>query len=148
MSFSTNIKIFAASTSLLALVSCGGHHSSSSDPAPQKDAVCSTTNCLSSINWKILLQGRSYPHHAKVEINGTDLLNECLGKQKYVIDRSTEPQSIMMENYSVPTQGELKITVIDMGADCKESTVFFSQDNVPFDIVKDVRGVSEVLVNL
>jgi 1-aminocyclopropane-1-carboxylate deaminase/D-cysteine desulfhydrase-like pyridoxal-dependent ACC family enzyme len=144
MSFLKNLKILAASSSLLALVSCGGDHSSKSHSAPQREAVCSTADCAAAMKWKILLQGRSFPHKATVQINGTDLLNECLGKQKYFIDRSTDPQSISMESYATPVQGELKISVIN----CTDSSVIFTQDNVPFDIVKDARGASEVLVNL
>ncbi len=143
MSIIKNLKIAGISTVFLALVSCGNKDSNSSDDRQeQRDRI-------TSIDWKIYLQGRSFPTKARVEINDTLLLDECMTKNQFDIDRSTDPQSISMEAYSVPTEGALKIAITDLGSHCGDGddSVFFAQDNVPFDIVKTGRK-SEVIVNL
>jgi hypothetical protein len=136
-------KFVTISTLLLSLVSCGKKDSSSSnDRQEQKDTI-------TSINWKIYLQGRSFPK-ARVEINNALLLDECLGKQQYTIDRLSDPQSIALIDYFVPREGALKIVITDLGNECEsvsDDSVFFAQDNVPFDFLKIGRS-TEVLVNL
>lgn len=130
----------------LTLASCGNDNKKSSSKK-ELNTICEDVNCLSSVNWKIMLPGRSFPDKSRVDINGTTVLNECVSKQKYMIDRSTEPQSMVLENYYVPKRGELKIDVIDMGPDCGSYSTFISNDKVNFEFVKDAL-YSEIQINL
>lgn len=139
-----SLKIFMASALLLTLASCGNDKKSSS--RQEVNPVCSEIDCLSTVNWKILLQGRAFPDKARLDINGTTVLNECVSKQKYSIDRYTEPQSIYLENFYVPKKGQLKINIVDLGR-CDSESSFINDSNVNFDIVKD-NFSNEILINL
>lgn len=137
----------AAALSLFALMSCGADgDSKSSKRQAQND--CETLSCLSSVNWKVFLQGRSFPSKSRVEINDQIVLDECLTKNQFEIDRTGEPQSLTLTSYQVPTD-EVKISISDLGSCEREAeTSFLSQENVPFDLVKSGEGVFEVLINL
>lgn len=143
MSTRKNLTMIVAGSLLLSLASCGNNDKSSKKQGPE---TCSDIDCLSSVNWKINLQGRTFPDKSRVDINGTTVVNECVSKQKFAIDRSTEPQSITLENYYVPKRGELKIDVIDLGH-CDSESTFISDDKVNFDVVKGVTS-NEILINL
>lgn len=144
MSTRKNLSVLVAGSLLLTLVSCGNNDKSSSR---RQNEVCGEVDCLSSVNWKIQLQGKAFPDKARLDINGTTVLNECVSKQKYSIDRAAEPQNIVLENFYVPKRGELKINVVDLGSDCGSESTFISDDNVEFEVTKDA-GVSEILINL
>lgn len=144
MSARKNLNLLIAGSLLLTLVSCGNDNSSS---RKQAETCGDEISCLSSVNWKIQLQGKSFPDKARVDINGTTVLNECVSKQKYSIDRYAEPQNLMLENFYVPKRGELKINVIDLGSDCHSESTLISDDNVEFELTKST-GVSEILINL
>lgn len=130
---------------LVTLASCG--NDSSSKSRREANPVCSEIDCLSSINWKIVLQGRAFPDKARVDINGSTILNECVSKQKYTIDRQSEPQHLYLDNFFIPKRGELKIDVVDLGSDCSYESTFISNDKVDFEVSKST-GVSEILINL
>ena len=134
------LSLVLAGSLLFTLVSCGNDNKSSK-ASPQIEPLMDD-----SANWKILLQGRSFPDNSRVDINGVTVINECKTKQKYSIDRTTEPQSILLENYFVPKEGEVKINVADLG-NCDSSTTFISNDNVDFDMVKGATAL-EVHINL
>ncbi len=137
------LTVIMAGSLLLSLVSCGNNNTSSKKKSAD---ACSEIDCLSSVNWKINLQGRAFPDKSRVDINGTTVIDECVTKQKFIIDRSTEPQSISLENYYVPKQGELKIDVIDLGS-CETESTFISDDKVNFEVVKGIES-SQILINL
>lgn len=145
MSIRKNLNFLVATTMLVTLASCGNDNSSSS--RKEKNAVCSELDCLSSINWKIVLQGRAFPDKARIDVNGSTVLNECVSKQRYSIDRYSEPQHLYLENFYVPKRGQLKIDVVDLGSDCSYESTFISNDKVDFEISKS-SGVSEILINL
>lgn len=122
---------------LVALASCGKKDSDKKSSSRQEiNPICEDISCVSSVDWKIMLPGRSFPDKARLDINGTTILNECISKQAYFIDRTVEPQSVSLEGYYVPKQGELKIDVIDLGSDCSSFSKFISNDNVPFTFIK------------
>lgn len=146
MSIRKNLQLLVASSLLLTLVSCGSDNGGSSSKK-QTPKGCSEIDCLSSINWKIVLQGRSFPDKSRVDINGTTVLNECVSKQKYVIDRQAEPQHLYLDNFYVPKRGQLKIDVLDLGSDCSYESSFISNDKVDFEVTKSA-GLSEILINL
>jgi hypothetical protein len=141
---SKNLKFLIAGSLLLTLVSCGKDHKSSS--RREVNTLCEGVNCLSSVNWKIQLPGRSFPERgsAVVEINGTTVLNECVAKQKYVIDRSADPEMLYLENYSVPKRGEVAIKV----GDCRRGTYEIDNHDVQFEETKGAGDVVEILINL
>jgi hypothetical protein len=145
MSTSKNLQILLAGSLLLTLASCGNE--SKSNSGRQMNPICSEINCLSSVNWKIVLPGRSFPDKARVDVNGTTVVNECVSKQKYLIDRSADPQMLYLDNYTVPTKGDLKIDVIDMGSDCDFESTFISNDKVDFEVSKS-SGLTEILITL
>lgn len=144
MSTSKHFKVLLAGSLLLTLVSCGSEDNSKSR---SKVPTCEDINCLTSVNWKIVLQGKSFPEKSRVDINGTTVLNECVSKQKYAIDRTADPETLYLENYEVPKRGDLKIDVVDMGSDCDSESTFISNDKVEFEVTK-TAGVSEVLISL
>lgn len=129
---------------LLTLVSCGSDNKSSG--SQEQNAVCE--NCITSANWKILLPGRSFPDKSRVDINGTTVLNECVSKQKYMINRSSDPQELYLDNFYVPKRGELKINIVDLGSDCDSESTFFENSNVEFEETKGAGGTTELLINL
>lgn len=146
MSVRKNVTLLLASGLLLTLASCGNDTKSKSRVV-EANPVCSEIDCLSSVNWKIVLQGKSFPDNSRIDINGTTVLNECVSKQKYFIDRATEPQSLYLDNFYVPKRGELKIDVVDLGHNCDEEAMFLSDENVNFEVNKDF-GVSEIHISL
>ncbi|WP_408096530.1 hypothetical protein ACJVC5_15945 [Peredibacter sp. HCB2-198] len=134
-----------ASALLLTLASCGGKDSKSKI-STQVDPICEDVNCLSSVNWKIMLNGKVFPDKSRVDINGTTVLNECVSKQKFMIDRHSVPQTLLLDNYIVPKRGDVKIHVVDLGH-CDSESTFIKDDNVNFDLVKGGE-VSEVVIHL
>jgi len=144
MGLRNNLSFLITGTLLLTLASCGNDKKSSS--RQEVNPVCSEIDCLSTVNWKIQLQGRAFPDKARVDINGTTVLNECVSKQKYSIDRYTEPQSIYLDNFYVPKKGELKINVVDLGR-CDSETSFIFDPDVNFDVVK-FGSSNEIHINL
>lgn len=145
MDIRKKISVVLASGLLFTLASCGGN-SKSSRVSTQVDPVCEDVSCLSSVNWKIILNGKVFPDKSRVDINGTTVLNECVSKQKYMIDRYSVPQFLSMDNYIVPKRGDLKIQIMDLGH-CDSESTFISDDNVNFELVKGV-DVSEVVIHL
>lgn len=133
------------STLLLSLVSCGNEEKSKS--GQQLNQGCAEMDCLSSINWKIQLHGKSFPEKSRIDINGTTVLNECVSKQKYMINRESSPQSLYLESFYIPKRGDLNIDVVDMGTDCHSESSFISDKNVEFELTKEME-VSELVINL
>ena len=131
--------------SLFGLISCGPDSVSRS--SKEANPVCSEIDCLSTATWKMTLQGRSFPDKTKLVINNETILNECLMKQKYSVDRSTSPESIKLESFFIPKRGELSIAIFDMGSDCTQDSEFISEKDVQFDAVKTAEG-QEILINI
>lgn len=150
MSFRKNLNLFML-IGLVALASCGkkDHKKSSSKPRQELElnTICEDISCVSSVDWKILLPGRSFPDKTRLDINGTTILNECISKQSNFIDRTSEPQTVTLEGHYVPKKGELKIDVIDLGSDCSSFSKFISNDNVPFTFIKGAN-TSEIHILL
>ena len=128
-------------------MSCGDDTKKSVRNQQSTNPICSDLNCLTSVNWKIFVPGRSFPIHSRIDINGETILNECISKQKYAIDRATDPEVVALENFFVPKIGELKIDIVDMGEDCKSETYFIKNDNVDFDLTKTTDS-TEIIINL
>ena len=145
MNIKKTISMTLASALLLTLVSCG-EKSNKSHVSKQADPICEDVNCLSSVNWKIILNGKVFPDKSRVDINGTTVLNECVSKQKFMIDRDSVPQTLALDNYIVPKRGDVKIHVIDLGH-CDSESTFLADDNVNFDLVKSGE-ISEVVIHL
>jgi hypothetical protein len=130
---------------LLALASCGNDKKSNS--RSEVNRVCEDVSCLASISWKIRLPGRSFPDRTKIDINGATVLNECVSKQKYMIDRYSEPQSLTLDNFYPPKKGDLKIEIVDLGQDCDSYTTFLSNNDVDFTVTK-TSGTPSILIDL
>ena len=130
---------------IFSLVSCGKAMKERS--SQEVNPSCSEIDCLSTINWKITLRGQSFPAKSKVDINGSTVVNECVSKQKYFIDRSFESEVLHLENFFVPKRGDLKIDIYDMGDDCESSSSFISNDKVDFEVEKSLDG-SRIIINL
>lgn len=144
MSMRKNVSVLMVSSLLLTLASCGQDDKSHSGVSI--DPICEDVNCLSTVNWKIQLPGRIFPDKSRVDINGTTVLNECVSKQKYMIDRSAEPQNLYLENYVIPKKGELKIKITDLGH-CDSESSFVEENNANFEFVK--TGMErEIVINL
>jgi hypothetical protein len=126
------------------LASCGNNHHATSDSSL---STCDEVSCLSSVNWKILLPGRSFPEKTRIDINGSTILNECVSKQKYAVDRTKEPEMLYLDNFFVPTPFELKIDVFDLGHDCQNESLVLANDKVDFEVSK-VLGVTEIIISL
>ncbi len=95
---------------LLSIVSCGDKSSNSSSREPAIDQL------ITSADWKIVLEGRSFPNKSMVAVNGEVVVNECADKQTYFINHETN--ILPMNGYSVPTKNTVTIEVTDLGEDC------------------------------
>lgn len=139
-------KVLLISSSLLILASCGENDKSSSHTAQlvQKDPV------ITNINWKINFPGKHLPDNLLLEVNGSTLLDECSGgKAKSIVkvDRGSSPMSLSIPNYYMPKRGELAIEVKDLGVDCGSETEFVKNENVEFEVLKNLIE-SELVINL
>jgi len=126
---------------LLTLASCGGNKGS--DNKAQSNPICTGVECLSSVNWKIQLPGKSFPNKTRIDVDGTTVLNECVSKQKYYIDRYSDPQMIYLDNYYAPTKDTVKIDVYDLGH-CDSETKIIS-DRINYEINKREQ---EIVISL
>ncbi|MES2525655.1 MAG: hypothetical protein V4598_01155 [Bdellovibrionota bacterium] len=126
---------------LFSLVSCGGDSNGSSKRGPAVDQL------VTSADWKILLEGRSFPNKAMVTVNDEVVVNECADKQTFFINRESNPQTLPMANYLVPTADSVKIEITDMGENCDAESSFFSGTDVPYEMTKD-GAHAEVIVRL
>lgn len=143
------LPLVTLSTLLLLTSACSkekkSHHHAAGSP-PQQNAVCEGIACLNSVTWKLLLQGQVFPDKTRVDINGSTVLDECLSKQQYRIDRSAAPQSLTIENFFVPKPGHVKIQIVDQGWDCNDDKTFLSNEDASFEVIKG--AVTEVHFNL
>ncbi len=129
---------------LFTLASCGGDSNGSSSRKPAIDQL------VTSADWKILLEGRSFPNKAMVAVNGEVVVNECADKQTYFINRESNPQVLPMANYLVPTGTTVKVAVTDMGDDCSsdgDDSDFVPAADMDFEMTKD-GAHAEVTVRL
>ncbi len=131
------MNVVASGALLLTLVSCGDHSSSSSNRRPAVDQL------ITSANWKILLEGKSFPDKTMITVNDEVVVNECADKQTYFIDRESNPQSLSMNDYKVPSSSAVKIEVTDCDAD----TAFLPAAEVPFELSKNGNH-AEIIIHL
>lgn len=137
-----SLNVLVAGSLLLTLASCGGNKGSGT--RAEANPVCTGIECLSSVNWKIQLPGKSFPDKARIDVDGTTVVNECVTKQKYYIDRYSDPQNIFLENYYAPSRETVKIEVYDLGH-CDSETKIFSDDRVNYEHNK---RDNEILINI
>lgn len=125
---------------LFAIISCGDHSSGTSKRTPSVDTL------VTSADWKIVLEGRSFPMSSMVMVNDEVVVNECADKQSYFID--DESSTLPMTNYKVPHAATVKIEVIDMG-DCSgaNETSFVPAIDVTYEMTKN-GAHAEVIVRL
>ena len=139
-----SLNVLVAGSLLLTLVSCGEKSNSSSNSDKLENPVCSDASCLSSVNWRIQLQGKNFPDRARIDVDGTTVLNECISKQRYYIDRNSNPQHIYLESYYPPAKSTAKIEVYDLG-NCNMETKIFSDDNLNYELNKKDK---EIVINI
>jgi len=127
---------------LFTLVSCGENSSSSSKRGPAVDTL------VTSADWKIILEGRSFPSKAMIAVNDEVVVNECADKQNYFINRESSPETLPMPNYKVPQTATVKVEVTDMG-DCSgtNESSFVPASDVNYEMTKD-GAHAEVVVRL
>ena len=127
---------------LLTLVSCGGNDSSSSKRSPAIDPL------VTSADWKIVLEGRSFPAKSMISVNDEVVVNECADKQSYFINRESQPETLPMPNYKVPMAATVKVEVTDLG-DCSgtNESSFVPASDVNYEMTKD-GAHAEVIVRL
>jgi hypothetical protein len=148
MNVRKNLTLLAVSSLLLTLASCGNDSKSSrKQQAPEVNPICDNISCMTSINWKLVLQGQIFPEKTRVDINGETVLDECLGKQQYQINRSAAPMSLTLDNFYVPRSGAANIQIFDQGWDCMQKKSFLSVEKAQFEVVKS-NGMREILFNL
>ena len=133
--------------SLLILISCGNEPSKKKSHIESgQNAICAGLNCLSSVNWKILIAGQNYPTKSKIAINDQVVVNECIGGKGFVkIDRSADPMTVTLKKFFVPKE-HVKILVTDLG-DCNQEDEYFANNEVPFEIVK-TEAAEEIVIHL
>ncbi len=98
--------------------------------------LCDGEECPSIIDWKIYLQGKSFPSKVRLEIDEKIVLDECLSKQRFSIKRFVTPQVAYLDNYSLPSTEKLKIKVVDLGESCDSEETFIYDESAPFEIKK------------
>lgn len=131
------LTVAATAGLLLSLVSCGNDSGSKS----RKPAI---DQLVTSANWKIVLEGRSFPSKAVVTVNDEVVVNECADKQSYFINREENPQNLPMANYKVPQGTTVKIEVDDCTG--TESALVPAAD-FEYEMTKN-GSVAEVLVRI
>ena len=137
--------IFMMISFLLVLSSCGKDDKKSGRRV-ETNPICEDVSCLSTVNWRVQLPGRVFPDKVRVDINGTTVLNECVSKQKYFIERNAIPQTLYLEDYQIPKRGDLKIHVRDLG-NCDSFSMFIENNMVDFEFLK--MGMErEILISL
>jgi hypothetical protein len=137
------LNVVTSGALLLSIVSCGDHSSSHS----RKPAV---DQLITSADWKIILEGRSFPNKAMVAVDDAIVVNECADKQSYFINREANPQVLPMNGYSAPTGHTVKIAITDLGEDCSsdaDDSSFLPETNKDYDMTKD-GAHAEVVVRL
>lgn len=135
-----NASILVFSTLLLSLVGCGGRSGDGASAQQREESPIR----VATVDWKISLQGRSFPDHSRVDVDGVTVLDECVGKQKYQIDRRSAPQSLTLTSYPAPAKSTVKIVITDLGDDCSSYSTFFSDDAVEFESPKE----HQILINI
>lgn len=146
------MSLLSLTAALLLTVSCGGKDSSSSSSPKQKkgvelNTVCDRLECLSTVDWRLILQGQNFPEKTKLIIDNETVLDECLGKQQYSVNRSTAPMSIRLDNYKVP-RGPINIKIIDQGWDCRQHTTFLDKRGVSYSLEKTNFGGQQLVIDL
>jgi hypothetical protein len=137
---------------LLIAVACGSDNDKKSSspgrtPQAEQNPVCESLECKAQATWRVAVEGRNFPDRSRIEVNDVVVLDECVSKQSNKIDRTVTPQTLVLENYLVPRVGQVKIHIVDQGADCEENTTFLLNDNVDFAFVNAIAG-AEVIINL
>lgn len=138
------LNVVTSTALLLSVVSCGDHSSGSKSRTPAIDQL------ITSADWKIVLEGRSFPNKALVAVNEEVVVNECADKQSYFINREANPQVLPMSNYLVPTKETVRIEVVDLGEDCtseEDDSSFLPATEKDFELTKN-GAHAEVLVRL
>lgn len=138
------MNVVTSTALLLSIVSCGDTSSGSKSRKPSVDQL------ITSADWKIVLEGRSFPTKAMVSVNGEVVVNECNDKQSYFINREANPQVLPMANYLVPTAATVKIEVTDLGEDCgsdMDDSSFLPATDKDYELTK-TGAHAEVLVRL
>ena len=116
-------------SALLLTVACGSDKSSSSPKEKtgvELNTVCERLECLSVVDWKLVLQGQNFPEKTKLIIDNETVLDECLGKQQYSVDRNSAPMSITLDSFRVPS-GPINVKIVDQGWDCRSHTTFLER---------------------
>lgn len=145
MSMKSSMSLLLGGALLLTMASCGKENHKSGKRS-EANPICEDVSCLSTVNWRIQLPGKVFPDKVRVDINGATVLNECVSKQKYMIERDASPQTLYLENYVIPKRGDLKIHIHDLGR-CDDYSMFLENNNVSFDLVK--TGLDrELVINL
>lgn len=136
------LNVVAAGALLFTLVSCGDNSSGSSKRAPAIDTL------VTSADWKIVLEGRSFPSKSMISVNDEVVVNECADKQSYFINRESQPETLPMPNYKVPQTATVKVEVTDLG-DCSgtNESAFVPASDVNYEMTKD-GAHAEVIVRL
>lgn len=145
------LSLLSLSAALLLTVSCGGKESSSSTKKEKKgvelNTVCDRLECLTNIDWKLILQGQNFPEKTKLIIDGETVLDECLGKQQYSVSRNSAPMSISLDHFKVPT-GPINIKIVDQGWDCRQHTTFLDKRGASYTLEKSNFGGQQLVINL
>lgn len=133
---------------LLLVVACGGKDSSSS---PKKlselNRACEKLDCLTMVDWKLVLQGQNFPERTKLVIDGETVLDECHDKQIYSVNRDTAPMSIRLDSYKVPT-GPIHVKIIDRNWDCQGTAVFLEKKGATYTLEKTNFGGQQIVIDL
>ncbi|HXH29378.1 MAG TPA: hypothetical protein VNJ01_01075 [Bacteriovoracaceae bacterium] len=131
----TCLHLALASTLLFAAVGCGNNKKS-------KKAIGNKTTqpvVESTIDWRITLNTGTFPARSRVEVNGSDVTDECLEKSPKLIDRSAMPEVLTIPAYFMPKAGALSINVYN----CVDNSLFLTDANVDFTVSK--VGTANVL---
>lgn len=148
MSKKTSLSLLSLSA-LLLTVACGSDSSSSSKEKKgvELNTVCDRLECLTSVDWKLVLQGQNFPEKTKLIIDNETVLDECLGKQQYSVNRASAPMSISLEYFKVP-QGPINIKIIDQGWDCRSHTTVLDKRGVSYALEKSNFGGQQLVIDL
>lgn len=135
------LSVVASAGLLLTLASCGDHSSNSHKARPSLDPL------VTSADWKITLEGKTFPNKTMVVIDDEIVVNECANKQSYFINRETEPQMLPLPSYRVPQKPTVKVEVLDMGDGCDAESNFLVDPETHYEMTKD-GAHADILIRL
>jgi hypothetical protein len=115
--------------SILFFMACGQKSSDNNKPYQEVIPVCGdkSSACLPTADWLITINKTNFPSNVLIKFNDYVLLDECSGdKSPLTINRESTILIQSSSSYFIPDNKGFKFELIDMGENCVENNLFYS----------------------